>query len=93
MLPGIKETQEGGHYLTLAFACYCSYTAQYREYSDGVKAMQHWNGKKLAGREIQVSIAALPTVLPMVLPPMLPPELMGMDAAAVQQMYALHGRA
>eukprot|EP00798_Chlamydomonas_sp_ICE-L_P028744 gene28744-31923_t len=75
--------------------------AQYRDYNDGVKAMQHWNGKVLAGRELKVSIAEQPAPVPTLLPPMLAPELMGYGAdpatvaaamAAQQQMLAYGGQ-
>lgn len=41
---------------------------QYREFSDGVKAMQHWNAKQLGGMQLDVQMAALPTPIPSLLP-------------------------
>lgn len=49
------------------------FSAQYREFADGVKAMQHWNGKQLGGKQLEVQMAPLPTAVPTLLPP--PPML------------------
>lgn len=43
---------------------------QYREFSDGVKAMQHWNGKQLGGMQLDVQMAAMPTAIPSLMPTM-----------------------
>mmetsp|Transcript_26889 Transcript_26889/g.58686 ORF Transcript_26889/g.58686 Transcript_26889/m.58686 type:complete len:583 (+) Transcript_26889:130-1878(+) len=64
---------------------------QYREYGDGVKAMQHWNGKQLGGRALQVQIAPLPATVPMVVPPVLPPELTGLPAGMPPALAAFPG--
>jgi RNA-binding protein 39 len=51
---------------------------QYKEFGDGVKAVQHWNNKFLGGRALVVEMAPLPAAMPGLLPGM---ELLGMSGA------------
>ncbi len=52
---------------------------QYREYAHGVKAMQHWNGKQLGGRTLEV-VQSMPSAMPLLLPGM-GADLLGMSLA------------
>ena len=51
---------------------------QYREFGDGVKAMQHWNGKVLGGLQLEVQMAPLPPAAA-TMPVMMPGGMLGME--------------